>query len=95
MDKALYITEFANVEDAIVFANKFVGIDSDAIEALKETTAELDDDKRWLFMIGVCDICGAEELSFVPAVIFEDEISAVECSECGNMSIYPKEAETS
>jgi len=94
MERAVYISEFQDVEKAIVFAKKYWPDQAlDAIESMREINTELDADKRWLVMIGICDICGAEELNFAPACIFEDGISDIECFNCGNMSVYPKEQE--
>jgi len=94
MDKPLYITEFTTVEDAIAFAKKYWSDQElDAIKSMREIDTELGENKNWLCIIGVCDICGAEELNFAPACIYEDEITGVECFNCGNMSMYPKEQE--
>ena len=94
MSKPLYISEFATVEDAIAFAKKYwpdQGLD--AIESMLEIDKELDENKNWLVIIGVCDICGAEDITFAPAEIYDNEITGIECPQCGNMSVYPKEQE--
>lgn len=93
MKKVLCITDFQDVNEVIAFANKYFPRDDRVIESMRKINAILDGNKRWLCMIGVCDICGLEEIYFMPACIFENEISGVECSGCGNMSIYPKEEE--
>ena len=46
--------------------------------------------EAWLFVEGICDVCGKEQMFFIPASAYEDEILGVECSECENMSVFPK-----
>lgn len=94
MSKPLYISEFTTVDEAIAFAKEYwPDQDLDTIESMLEINTELDENKNWLLMIGICDICGAEEVTFIPAAVFEDEITGIECFNCGNMSVYPKEQE--
>lgn len=94
MSKPLYITEFTTVEQAIAFAKKYwPNQELDAIESMREINTGLDENKKWFLMIGVCDICGAEDITFMPAAVFEYEITGIECPQCGNFSVYPKEQE--
>lgn len=94
MDKPLYISEFTTVDEAITFVKEcWSGQDLDAIESMLEIDKELGENKNWLAIIGVCDICGVEEMTFAPACIYDDEITGIECPQCGNMSVYPKEQE--
>lgn len=94
MDKPVYISEFTTVDEAIAFAkNYWPDQDLDTIESMLEIDKELDKNKEWLLMIGVCDICGAEDVTFLPAAVFEYEITGIECPQCGNISVYPKEQE--
>ena len=94
MSKPVYISEFANVEQAIAFANKYWPHQKlEAPEEMREIDAGLDENKKWLLIIGICDICGAEDVTFAPAEIYGDEITGIECPRCGNMSMYPKEQE--
>lgn len=90
-----YIIEFQDVDEAIAFAEgQWPDQKLDAIESMLMIQAEeLEEGDAWLCMIGVCDICGEEEVNFLPAVVFEDEITGIECFNCGNMSLYPKEVE--
>jgi len=94
MERPVYISEFQTVEDAIRFAKTYwPNQDSDFIALMLEINTELDEDKTWLIVIGICDICGAEEITFVPTCIYENGIVGIECFNCGNMSIFPKEQE--
>jgi len=94
MERPVYISEFQNVEEAISFAKEYwPEQELDAIESMRKINTELDEDKTWLVMIGVCDICGTEEINFAPGCIYEDGIVGIECFNCGNMSIFPKEQE--
>lgn len=93
MDQPVYITEFATANEAIAFAIQYWDENLEAIQAIRNEDAELDGNKEWLCFIGVCDICKTEGVYFMPACVYEDGIVGVECSECGNMSLYPKEAE--
>ena len=82
---------------AIELACTFNGSDSSNIaEAILEVSDELkrlNEDRRWFCIIGVCDICGWECVDFLPAVYYKDGIVGLECDECKNISIYPKEAD--
>jgi len=94
-DKPLYLTDFENVNEAIAFAiEAFPNQSLDAIDEMLTIQAEdLEDGAGWSCMIGVCDICKAEGVTFLPSCVLEDEITGVECFSCGNFSFYPKEAE--
>lgn len=87
MSEKLYIVDFETVESAIDFA-KELNPKSTAWELVYE---ENEGDEPWICVLGKCDICGYTIIFFAPAIIYEDGISGVECSECGNMSIYPTE----
>jgi len=50
---------------------------------------------RWLFIKGVCDICGEEQIFFIPASAYEEAMVGSECSNCGNMSVFPEEGDWS
>lgn len=95
MSKILCITNFQDVDEAIAFAKEVWPYqDLDAIRSMRAIQAkELKKGAGWLCMIGVCDICGTDAINFIPACIYDDGISAVECFNCGNMSVYPKEQE--
>jgi len=95
MNKAVYITDFRNVDEAIAFARMYWPDQSlDAAESMRTIQVnELKEGAGWSCMIGVCDICKAEGVTFLPSCIFEDEITGVECFNCGNFSFYPKEEE--
>ena len=47
-------------------------------------------EQSWGVERQVCDICGKEHVAVFPIPLNEDVI-AMECPECGNMSAYPKE----
>lgn len=95
MDKELYITDFQNVDEAITFAKKYwFNQDLAAIKEMQAIQAEkLEEGAGWSCMIGICDICREGQVTFLPTCIFEDEITGVECFNCKNMSVYPKEKE--
>jgi hypothetical protein len=90
----LLMVEFETVEDAINFIPDYWNGFKDAPRVMRETDKELDEDKRWLFIMGCCDICNAEHQFFIPACAFEDGIVGSECGKCGNMSVYPRGLET-
>ena len=91
MSRVLCITRFQNVDKMINFAETFFPKDIKAIDSMRKIDVELNENKKWLCMIGVCDICGEEGINFMPACIFDNGISGVECPNCRNMSVYPKE----
>lgn len=95
MDKALYITDFRNVEEAIAFARRFwPNQDLEAIKSMQAIQTEfLKEGAGWSCMIGVCDICREEQITFMPTCRLQDDITGIECANCGNMSVYPKEKE--
>lgn len=90
----LLMVEFETVEDAINFIPDYWEGFDNILEIMRDTDVELDEDKRWLFIMGRCDICGTEHNYFIPACAFEDGIIGSECAKCGNMSIYPRGLET-
>ena len=96
MDAPVYITKFETANEAIAFAMKYWDENLNAIQAIRGEDKELDElneNKEWLCIVGVCDICKVEGVYFMPACVYEDGIEAVECSACENMSLYPKEAD--
>lgn len=86
MAEQLLILEFNSVEEAIEFAKE---INPESI--IYKTMLDEDDVEDWIFVLAVCDICGAKDCFFAPAGIYDDGITGCECFNCGNMSIYPKE----
>lgn len=86
MPEKLYILHFSDVEEAIEFANecKF----SDRSDDLRK---ESEGDEAWICVLGLCDICSETLIFFAPAVIYDEDITGVECSNCHNQSVYPKE----
>lgn len=87
MSEKLCILNFNTVEEAVEFA-KEINPESTAYETMLD---ENRGDEDWLCVLAVCDICNRQSIFFASAEIYEDEITAVECKECGNMSVYPKE----
>lgn len=87
MGEKLYILEFNTVDEAVNFAKETFP-KSIVYETMHE---ENKCNEAWICVLAVCDICKYKSVFFAPAEIYEDGISGVECSECGNMSVYPKE----
>lgn len=88
-----WIIDLVDIEDAVELALEInpdlVGY---AYEAMYLVNEELDkDNEPWICVIGRCDICGQDMVFFAPVAIYENEIIGVECSNCGNMSVYPQE----
>lgn len=88
-DQELAILEFDTVEEAVEFAKEINP---------KSTTCKIMLDENlypantsWMFVLGICDICGSKDCFFAPATNYDDGISGEECSNCSNMSLYPKE----
>lgn len=86
MPEQLCILEFDTVDEAVSFAKEI-----DPESNFYEDLYSIAPNETWLFVLAVCDICKRNSIFFAPAEIYEDGISAVECKECGNMSVYPKE----
>lgn len=79
---------FENADEAVAFAKD---IDAKDYE-WKEIYEDNKGDEAWIYVLAVCDICRRKSSFFAPAEIYkDDEITAVECKECRNMSVYPKE----
>ena len=85
--KEEYILRFNNVEEAICFV-KEIRPDS---TAWKEMLLENEGEETWICVLAICDICMRHSMFFAPSCIYDGGIAGVECSECGNMSVYPKE----
>lgn len=86
-ESQLYIIDFQDVDEAVDFAKETFP-DSMAYKTMLE---ENEDGEAWVCVIGVCDICERESVFFAPACIYDEEIIPVECSDCGNKSVYPME----
>ena len=84
------MVEFKSVEEAIRFISDYWAGFEEAPEIMREVDTELDKDKRWLFIMGRCNICGYECQTFIPACAFEDGVTGMECDDCGLMSVYPR-----
>jgi len=86
MSKELCVLEFDSVDEAFNFAKEINPKSTIYTEMYNESP-----DGAWLFVLGLCDICNAKQIFFIPSCAFENGIKGSECSECGNMSVYPKE----
>jgi len=68
-------------------------MDSDTIQLIKDTAKELvakGFPGKWLVFQGECRICSFDhDLLICPASV--DDIENLECSNCGNMTVQPKE----
>lgn len=78
---------FENADEAVAFAKDIEIVNCAWEEIYKENRG----DEAWIYVLAICDICKERTAFFVPAEIYEDGISAIECFECGNMSVYPEE----
>ena len=87
MAEQLSILKFENADEAVMFA-KEIQVKNDAWKDIYEAN---EGDEEWVCVLGACDICSRKNMFFAPAEIYSDGISGVECRECGNMSVYPKE----
>lgn len=89
----LYIIDFINVEEAIVFAKEqWPDQDLEAVEVMRAIQVEeLGENDGWSCIVGVCDICGVEGVNFLPSLIYAEGVVGIECFNCGNMSFYPME----
>lgn len=94
MSEELAIIEFENGQEAIEFSNE-MWPNLNLPERVIDNSYDLRSDQEWLFVIGLCDICSNIQMFFIPAIVFEDGITACECDDCGNMSVYPEELEES
>lgn len=86
MTNELLILEFETADKCLKFIR-----DIDPNFEGQEVIYEIAPNDAWLFISGICDICNSKQMFFIPAIAFEDGIIGTECSECGNMSVYPKE----
>lgn len=92
-EKSLCIIELADVDEAIELANEQWPHLENYAESMREINSKLDEDKGWLCILGVCDICGAKEAHFIPACAFSSRVNGIECPGCGNMSVFPQEVD--
>jgi len=83
----LYILKFDGIEDAVDFAKETFP-ESKVYETMYD---ENENNEAWICVLAICDICNHNSIFFAPAEIYNEEIIGVECSNCGNMSVYPKE----
>ena len=88
-DTGHYILWFENADEAVTFAKELevkniLCIEGDIYEENKGNEA-------WICVLAICDICKRQSIFFASTEIYENGISGIECRECGNMSVFPKE----
>lgn len=86
MPNKLWILEFDTAKEAADFAREI-----EPSSDLYLSIYDIAPNESWLFVLGICDICKTKDCFFTPAINYENGICGEECSNCGNMSLYPKE----
>ena len=90
---ALCILQFESVAEAVEFANEQWPECTNVIESIKDIDKEESVNGEWMCVVGNCDICNKEQVTFAPSSNYAKEIVGIECGNCGNFSVYPEECD--